>query len=144
PSVHALLSDQLEEERRLMYVAATRAKHRLFFTYPREGISADFTAANNTISPFLNEIPTGLVNSPSIRSYSSYPREKIDFQEDRPKTVKQTMGLTSFYPGMKVKHPFFGEGSIQAVKGPKTVEIYFPRHGKKTLRTDYTKLEILE
>lgn len=146
PSVHALLSDQLEEERRLMYVAATRAKHRLFFTYPREGISADFTAANNTISPFLNEIPTGLVSSPSIRSYSghAFPREKTGFQEERPKAVKQTMGHTSFYPGMKVRHPFFGEGSIKAVKGPKTVEVYFPRHGKKTLRTDYTKLEILQ
>ncbi len=54
------------------------------------------------------------------------------------------MGHTSFYPGMKVRHPFFGEGSIKAVKGPKTVEVYFPRHGKKTLRTDYTKLEILQ
>jgi DNA helicase-2/ATP-dependent DNA helicase PcrA len=35
PSVHTLhKDDELEEELRLMYVAATRAKEKLFFTYP--------------------------------------------------------------------------------------------------------------
>jgi len=37
PSLHAIKnSEELEEERRLMYVAATRAKERLFFTYPND------------------------------------------------------------------------------------------------------------
>ena len=146
PPARAFLSDQLEEERRLMYVAATRAKRRLFFTYPREVMSADFMSVNSAMSPFLSEIPPVLVNSPGIHSSRrpAIPREKTLFQKDKPKSAKPTPGQTSFCPGMRVRHPFFGEGSIQAVKGPKTVEIFFPRHGKKTLRTDYTKLEILE
>ncbi|MDH3783513.1 MAG: ATP-dependent helicase, partial [Desulfobulbaceae bacterium] len=41
PVSQALPGEQWEEERRLLYVAATRAKRRLFMTYPREVMSVD-------------------------------------------------------------------------------------------------------
>ncbi|KPK24458.1 MAG: hypothetical protein AMJ61_13745, partial [Desulfobacterales bacterium SG8_35_2] len=41
PVSQALPGDQWEEERRLLYVAATRAKRRLYMTYPREVMSVD-------------------------------------------------------------------------------------------------------
>lgn len=61
---------EIEEERRLFYVATTRAKRRLFLTY---GITAGYE--NITIrqpSPFLDEIPKELVEEVRLRHSSGW------------------------------------------------------------------------
>ena len=45
--------------------------------------------------------------------------------------------------GQAVQHPFFGRGVIEEVKGERTVEVAFDRHGRKTLHLDYAKLKKL-
>jgi DNA helicase-2/ATP-dependent DNA helicase PcrA len=63
PSSRSLeTSDAIEEERRLFYVAVTRAKDRLYLTYPAYWPSA--SADNRLLPPsrFLNEIPEDLVD----------------------------------------------------------------------------------
>ncbi|RJQ42077.1 MAG: ATP-dependent helicase, partial [Gaiellales bacterium] len=50
---------------------------------------------------------------------------------------------TTLTAGMEVKHPFFGPGRVEAVLGPRTVDVFFPRHGRKTLHLDYAKLEVI-
>ncbi|KKT98698.1 MAG: UvrD/REP helicase [Parcubacteria group bacterium GW2011_GWC2_45_15] len=60
PNQRALSEDGgLEEERRLFYVAITRAKQQLFFSYPVTGSHASMYL--NTPSQFLGEIPAELM-----------------------------------------------------------------------------------
>jgi len=50
-------------------------------------------------------------------------------------------GLVKFEVGMVVQHPFFGQGRIKAIPGPRRVEVSFDRHGDKILHLDYARLE---
>jgi DNA helicase-2/ATP-dependent DNA helicase PcrA len=50
--------DELEEERRLVYVAATRAKHRLVFVAPQEMLDRTRGRVPARVSRFLEELPT--------------------------------------------------------------------------------------
>ena len=62
PSVHSLhKEDELEEELRLMYVAATRAKESLFFTYPSNVWDRSTGLILNQPSRFLDNIPDDIL-----------------------------------------------------------------------------------
>ncbi len=54
--------NELEEERRLMYVGITRAKEKLYLTYTRQRLYFG-TRSNNLVSRFLSDIPQDLINS---------------------------------------------------------------------------------
>ncbi len=157
PSSHAAaFPEQLEEERRLLYVAATRAKSRLIFSYPRESIAPDRTRHFCYLTPFLATLPSGLLCPVKKRggwnfADNSFSTGEDEFEKigssspDEPeKTVSSGEKIIStkfLSPGMQVRHGFFGCGSVKKIKGDKTVDVFFPRHGLKTLRLDYAKLE---
>jgi len=62
PSVHSLHKEaELEEELRLMYVAATRAKENLFFTYPSNVYDRSTGLILNRPSRFLDDIPDDIL-----------------------------------------------------------------------------------
>jgi DNA helicase-2/ATP-dependent DNA helicase PcrA len=62
PSGRSLESeDAIEEERRLFYVAVTRAKDELYLTYPHLRMNAGYGEMIQRPSRFLGEIPTELV-----------------------------------------------------------------------------------
>ena len=62
PSVRALDNeDDLEEELRLLYVAATRAKENLFFVYPREVYDRGTGMIFSRPSRFLEDIPSDIL-----------------------------------------------------------------------------------
>lgn len=71
--------DQLEEERRLFYVAITRAQNELYLTYPLMRFNRNPTTGDlfQLRSRFLNEIPSELleewkVSAPTLPSFSPY------------------------------------------------------------------------
>ena len=67
PSIHALNSDtELEEERRLMYVAATRAMENLFFVYPDEIYDRGLGRVLSRPSRFIDGIPDRILKKESI------------------------------------------------------------------------------
>jgi DNA helicase-2/ATP-dependent DNA helicase PcrA len=67
PSMHALNKEEdLEEERRLMYVAITRAKENLFITYPTQAYDRTSGMMLNRPSSFLNDIPYDLLEMDSV------------------------------------------------------------------------------
>lgn len=156
PSGQAEGSAQMEEERRLFYVAATRARKRLFFVYPREVVSFGGQREDGGISPFLQEIPHGLTQT----AYCSGFRQALAGSGALPETgpgcaghkgppeTRGPAGLVAaapdavFLPGTRVRHQFFGEGVVQKSAGPRSVEVSFQRYGKKILHLDYAKLEI--
>ncbi|MEW6593382.1 MAG: ATP-dependent helicase [Thermodesulfobacteriota bacterium] len=149
PSAQAALPEQYEEERRLLYVAATRARKRLFFLYPREVMSPDRYRTTGAISPFLEELPPNLMQS----GRESAPGWLTDPWKSEPMVLSPAYQPATtapppppeaeLKPGMAVKHPFFGQGKVERQAGPRTFDIYFPRHGLKTLHLDYARLEVL-
>jgi len=156
PASQALPGAQWEEERRLLYVAATRAKRRLFMTYPREIMSVDRQFSRASLSPFLAEISPGLYISSgrahsqagdfgaSAGGYSFSPTRKGGRSMSAASISQNSSKLrnaSALMQGQAVQHPFFGRGTVDKVTGERTVEIVFDRHGRKTLHLDYAKLE---
>jgi DNA helicase-2/ATP-dependent DNA helicase PcrA len=68
PSSRSLDSrENLEEERRLFYVAITRAKDELYLTYPHMRLSAGYGDVFQRPCRFLKEIPNELVEDWQVR-----------------------------------------------------------------------------
>jgi len=138
--------EELEEERRLLYVAATRARKQLFLTYPRQITTPERKLRPAVMSPFLREINPGLYRQPQPD-----PARTAQFGADGPGLAQPRSGLgrpktvsarQEFSPGMQVRHPIFGPGTVKSIPGPRRVEIAFDRDGDKILHLDYAKLEI--
>jgi len=120
----------IEEERRLCYVAATRAKDRLYLTRAcRRAVSGTFQ--NQVASRFLNEIPSELL---TFRS----GRERESREPD----------YSLFTVGRRVMHDRFGPGVIlyKTGRGDMTrVHVRFDRDGtKRDLVINYSGLALTE
>jgi len=146
PHQHAVPGEQFEEERRLLYVACTRAKKQLFLTYPREMMTADRQNMRANLTPFLREISGGLyVKEEPGRTQPApiQPRPGHDSLGAPPIATRVESARVAFKKGMQVNHAFFGLGKVVSIPGPRRVEVHFDRHGTKILHLDYAKLEIL-
>jgi DNA helicase-2/ATP-dependent DNA helicase PcrA len=157
---------ELEEERRLAYVALTRAKKELYIYHTDCRLLYGRTM-RNPASRFIGDIPEELVTrkeKKKSREYSPWgnasaekPRvylSNADGQGSAPRTDVLTVNrpiakpaakkdLPSFMPGDRVKHPAFGEGEVLSVKpmgSDKLYEIIFDRVGTKKLMGSYAKL----
>ena len=136
PSAHARYNDELEEERRLLYVAATRARENLFFVYPRETVGADRRRTPAVLTPLLADLPPHVLQGPATPGFQATPypgREK-----------KKKVQTSAFVLGSTVKHPFFGRGKVIGISGPRSLDVDFSGHGLKTLHLDFAKLEICD
>ena len=156
PVSQALPGEQWEEERRLFYVAATRAKRRLYMTYPREIMSVDRQFSRANLSPFLAEISPGFYIS-SGRAHSrisgsgdssggySFSMNRRGGRSMSQASIsrfsKKLRDASTLTQGQAVMHPFFGRGIVDKVTGERTLEVIFDRHGRKSLHLDYAKLE---
>ena len=135
--------DDLEEERRLMYVAATRAMDRLIICYPGQESLPPWQLAEigyrSGLSSFLQALPEDVVEY-----HSSGPvRRDYRFQGHPPKTFIHNQGKKSssgLCQGDRVKHPAFGIGVISKVIEEEKVEVLFKNVGRKLLHLEYTTL----
>ncbi len=147
PHQNSTPGEQWEEERRLLYVAATRAKKQVYLTYPRELMTPDRKFKRADMSPFLREISPGkyeLKQETSSFSNSVFTNRSSGsgFHSSGMKKQKRQAD-EELYPGMTVRHPFFGPGQVKNIPGPRRVEVSFDRHGDKILHLDYANLEIV-
>jgi len=129
----------LEEERRLCYVAMTRAMERLTLTFAAERLRYG-SRSWGVPSRFLNEIPSEVIaNAAPSRAERSASGPSLDYsyaQDDAGDVVS---------PGLRVRHPIFGPGTILEVQGAgpnQKLRIRFERAGIKTVVTRYANLEI--
>ena len=145
PHQNAVPGEQWEEERRLLYVAATRARKKLYLTYPQELVTPDRQFSRTVMSPFLREINPGLYENKKQGSagggFEFTP--KTPLPGSTPSRKPSSSADTQFFPGMPVRHPFFGKGTVKDIPGPRRLEVTFDRHGDKILHLDYAKLEAL-
>lgn len=139
-------TEDLEEERRLMYVAATRAKDRLILCYPgNESMPPWQTAVpgfRNGLSCFIRDLPGGVVAHES----SGKP---VRFSGDistvsvpgTPKPVPDLPQACGFVQGERVRHPAFGTGVVSKFIDHDKIEVVFSKAGRKRLHMAYTTLE---
>ena len=162
PSQQSFLNDfELEEERRLAYVAVTRAKEQLFLTHTHERLLYGKTQYNRP-SRFLAEIPKELLDlEPIAVPQKKPPRENVFRPEKKKPTVSGEMlkkpslysntakreGTTErFAPGDAVTHAVFGNGMVISAKsvGPDMLyEIAFDSVGTKKMMGTYAKIKRL-
>ena len=144
PSGQAQLPEEREEERRLLYVAATRAKEHLFMLAPRMTMGHDRMMQSSITSEFVEDVPLSLFDGGV--DYGSYMPPPVPQFRKRVETKinDAERSLDAFTTGAAVQHNFFGRGKVIKIIPPRTVEIFFQRHGLKKLHLDYAKLELVK
>src|SRR3989440_1696 len=136
-----LEEDGLEEERRLMYVAITRARTRLYLSLAQTRMLHGQTRYN-VASRFLDELPEEVVKRLTPR----LGHAKFDDAAWAPVPAKSYKTKTpghGFRIGQSVLHPKFGQGVIVNAEGSGTdarLQINFGRQGMKWLALEYAKL----
>ncbi len=135
--------DGLEEERRLMYVAITRARTRLYLSFAQTRLLHGQTRYG-LASRFLDELPKGLMKWLSAKTGA-----RLDAQAWRAEPPPARMKARSagarlpFRIGQNVVHPKFGQGVIVSAEGSgedARLQINFGREGMKWLQLGYAKL----
>ena len=134
----------LEEERRLMYVAATRAKDQLILCYPGQETGPAWQSASygvrNGLSSFIQALPAETLSLESgFPSLRMKPLRGMKFGQAASRKKKEQM--TPFSQGDRVKHPAFGVGVVSRFFDGDKVEVLFKKVGRKLLHTEYTTLE---
>jgi DNA helicase-2/ATP-dependent DNA helicase PcrA len=157
---------ELEEERRLCYVGITRAERRLVLTSAaRRRIFGDYQGTEP--SRFIDEIPAELIDEVP----SSFVTPQQSFSQFRSGgaygggygrgggyrgRVKEETAVYAYEdedqsapaglkPGLRVKHPQFGIGTVLCVEpldDDTKLVVRFNSVGQKTLRAKYAKLEV--
>jgi len=147
--------EDLEEERRLVYVAFTRAMSELVITRPRRRLVMGQGFQTVEPSRFLEEIPAEVITgdtapAPSWRRRErSTPDEEAAPAQAQPQGLFRTMepeGPGDFAPGTRVMHPTFGTGVIRKCEGrPENLKLHiaFDRHGAKAVYARYARLEVV-
>ena len=159
PGMQAIYDpEEMEEERRLAYVAMTRAREHLYLTAAASRMLFGQTTRNR-ISRFITEVADGLTDftdetasqrQPMRQSYhfgdedeSGHIRADVTFTPYR-EEKKEPSG--SWHTGDRVKHRVFGEGTVTnvtAMSGDFLLEIAFDTVGTKKLMANFAKLRKL-
>ena len=165
-------AEDMEEERRLCYVAITRAKKRVIILHTRTRIWYGQTVAN-PLSRFVGEIPEELIDKEDLtleamsisagagtqpaQNHGTYERprrqrapvhtDRITIGQPAPATTAAAReNLNTLAPGDRVSHASFGEGEILSIKpmgADKLIEVMFDSVGTKKLMGTYAKLKKL-
>ncbi len=163
PSSQSLYSlEDLEEERRLFYVAITRAEKKLYLTYATTRYKYGNIQASEA-SSFLTEIPENIMSMYGQQQpKAQQPIQRLEgwgksiYPKPAPKPIA-TPVITSTDPfihddaftiqnGMDVRHEKFGDGKVTAMEGAgtnKIATIFFPNFGEKKIMLKFAKLKIL-
>ena len=116
PHSRSLLDrSELEEERRLMYVAMTRAKERLYLLHAQQRMLYG-ESKSNPPSQFLMDIPEELVERNFARN--SMLNRVAGSLGDKPIPVEEEVGFSEdLAAGDRIEHRSFGKGIVVDVKG---------------------------
>ncbi len=154
---------EMSEERRLAYVAITRAKEQLYITHARNRMMYGKTAYNQLSRFIKDEMPKNLIfeDAPRRRQQTSFgysgvsssPRQSYFTELRRPseiapkkpaKSGAENFGVTKFAPGTRVSHDMFGQGVILSSRdmgGDVLYEVRFDNGQVKKLMATFAKLK---
>ncbi len=145
--------DGVEEERRLMYVAITRARKRLYMVFSQTRMLHGQTRYN-VRSRFFDELPEESLKwlSPRVQAQwfgnrkSAWDDAPLTFGADKALTQRVAQKSSGWRIGEAVSHSRFGEGVIVNLEGSGDncrAQINFGSHGMKVLDLSVAKLEKL-
>lgn len=159
PSPRSLESQaDIEEERRLAYVAITRAKQKLYLTHARERLLYGNVSYNST-SRFISELPSDNIEVSSQRS--SEPKgfapkktmavSSMSLQKQLSSIKKSAMATASapaekFNIGDRIEHKIFGQGTVLNAIPTATdtsLEVAFDKVGTKKIMAKFAKIKKL-
>ena len=148
----------MEEERRLAYVAITRAKERLYLTNASQRMLFGQTQ-RNVASRFMREIDPSLIEK---HDHAAAMRKQLgesdktltevhstSLQQQLARNKSRSVGAKTsetYTAGERVSHNIFGEGTIVSVKpmaNDSMLEIAFEKVGTKKIMANYAKLKKL-
>jgi DNA helicase-2/ATP-dependent DNA helicase PcrA len=136
----------LDEERRLMYVAITRARRRLYLTFAQSRMLHG-KVNYNLVSRFLRELPDALLHWLTPRVVARNPMSFAFSPQARtmaePTPAPKQQASSPWRIGQGVFHAKFGEGVILNIEGggaDTRVQVNFKRAGAKWLALEYAKL----
>ena len=159
--------DEMSEERRLAYVAITRAKEKLFITYAKTRMMYGKTTFGRLSSFIRDEVPVSLleIDKPtrpkqSLGSYQYYRSTAPTYDRsayaelnrapeiNTPKRIRTAgaaeYGITKFSVGTRVTHAVFGDGVILSSRdmgGDVLYEVKFDNGQVKKLMATFAKLK---
>jgi len=158
----------LEEERRLMYVAITRARKRLYLSHSQSRMLHGRTTFNLP-SRFIDELPEASLKWLSAKGgfgsfapknaagsawqsgargqFGTYTPKGPEIFASPPVPVQKAVPGHGIVKGKTVFHTKFGEGKVLAVEGTgddARAQINFPRHGTKWLALAIAKLTVVD
>lgn len=157
PGMQAIYNpSEIEEERRLAYVAITRAREELHLTNAESRMIFGSTSRNKP-SRFLSEIPEELVERSRSRSWkkpepgtdlptSAYEARTISIHAARqfgPVDLPAQKSAQCYQTGDRVEHKTFGVGKILSVTpmgNDHLLEIEFQQVGTKKLMSNFARL----
>ncbi len=165
PSIQSLGSRaDLEEERRLFYVALTRAEKKVFISYAENR----YRWGNLTIcepSRFIDEIDSNYIAYPQRANMQKIPSGGFMDHSAVPnvrKNLKKLGNLAArpsissgdevysqmdkIIPGAEVEHARFGKGKVISIEGSgasRKASVFFKNVGQKQLLLQYAKLKVI-
>ncbi len=149
-------AEELEEERRLCYVAITRAKEKLYLTRAVSRFRFGKRVPYNE-SRFIKEIPkqyikpAGAAGSRGMQKLENagiqiVPERREIYSKPKPNTAPAIDG-SIFKAGDRVRHRKFGDGTVKQAKAfgkDAILLIDFDTAGTKRLMAAFAKLEIID
>ncbi len=160
PGIQSIgVDEEMEEERRLAYVAITRAKQKLVCTYVKERLMFGKTQYNQ-VSRFITEIPEDVLDVQDEIRHRNYMFEsRATAKARREEALGKGIGAPNVFEGKgsaresapavfsvgdSVIHPSFGRGDVLSarVMGKDCLyEVAFDNFGTKKLMGSYAKLK---
>lgn len=148
PSQFAVKPSEVEEERRLLYVAITRAMEQCYLSFAKQRFrNGSFSFASQ--SRFFNDIDRRFMGVERAAAPKVHSVPNIPIIQSAPKTPvrqDQTPITSSWKAGDRVSHRVFGQGTVMRVYRDEVtendkIEIAFDTQGTKTLLLTHAKLE---
>ena len=165
PSFLASTRAELEEERRLFYVAVTRAERQVTLSYAQTRFN-NGQRTGGEVSRFVEEIDPQYIEMPKRRAFPEMGTlPSAFFNAGKPQAPKSQRTPTqrttprgpavpnnpaqigAIMPGMRVQHEKFGRGMVQVVEGSgdsRKATVFFEGVGQKQLMLKFAKLTIVE
>jgi len=159
PSIQSLNSRaDLEEERRLFYVAMTRAEHQLFLSYAETRYrwgDLSFTEPSRFIEEVgeefiepLNPVKKITPKPTDEKPRKTYIKRKLKkITSDSPQDDFSADDSSMIQTGMQVRHSKFGFGKVTHIEGEgpsRKATVFFHAIGNKQLLLKYAKLKIVD